>query len=286
MVIETAATSPHCARPSCGCALQRIGHIGDFDYDIAKNCSTISGEYRVLHGLSSGETTMTLGRWLDLVHPEDRARAVAVMQGTATSGAPIDVTLRIIRLTDAETRWIASRAEVIRGPDGSPRRVVGTVQDVTDRMEAERRRSLVVRELNHRVKNMLTVVQSVVAQTLRGTRGDPARFAHDLGGRLQALARAHDLLTANDWTGALGTDAPHGAWLEAETDAASLGCRDWHPAITGTGAGNGHGSPCNWRPTPPNTARCPAQVDASRWPGRSRATGRSSCPGPSGAAPQ
>jgi two-component sensor histidine kinase len=64
---------------------------------------------------------------------------------------------------------------------------------------AERRRSLVVAELNHRVKNMLATVQAIAAQTLRATGGDPARFIEALTARLKALARAHDLLTSNAW---------------------------------------------------------------------------------------
>ncbi|MFC7478268.1 sensor histidine kinase [Dankookia sp. GCM10030260] len=71
------------------------------------------------------------------------------------------------------------------------------------RNQSERHRRLVVAELNHRVKNVLATVQAVVAQTLRNPRSaDPARLAADLNGRLQALAWAHDLLTAASWEAA------------------------------------------------------------------------------------
>jgi two-component sensor histidine kinase len=62
-----------------------------------------------------------------------------------------------------------------------------------------RQRSLLVSELNHRVKNTLATVQSVAAQTLRSTGDDSSRFMHDFSQRLQALAAAHDLLTAHSW---------------------------------------------------------------------------------------
>jgi two-component sensor histidine kinase len=68
-----------------------------------------------------------------------------------------------------------------------------------ERNLAERRRALVVAELNHRVKNMLATVQAIAAQTQRGTAGDPERFTAAFGARLRALARAHDLLTSNAW---------------------------------------------------------------------------------------
>lgn len=73
------------------------------------------------------------------------------------------------------------------------------LQDVTERVRAERTRELLVRELNHRVKNTLATVQSIVAVTLRQAGPFPSRLAADLGARLVALARAHDLLTAHAW---------------------------------------------------------------------------------------
>jgi two-component sensor histidine kinase len=74
---------------------------------------------------------------------------------------------------------------------GEERFFTGIVRDATEWVQAERRRKLLVAELNHRVKNTLATVQSVAVQTLRGTGGDVARFAHDFGSRLQALAVAH-----------------------------------------------------------------------------------------------
>jgi PAS domain S-box-containing protein len=75
----------------------------------------------------------------------------------------------------------------------------GIVRDATERVQAERRREILVAELNHRVKNTLATVQSVAVLTLRGAVGDATRFAHDFGSRLKALAIAHDLLTARAW---------------------------------------------------------------------------------------
>jgi two-component sensor histidine kinase len=66
---------------------------------------------------------------------------------------------------------------------------------------AEERRALLVNELDHRVKNTLAVVQSLVAQTARGAPDLPS-FGAAFQARLIALARAHDLLTRRDWEGA------------------------------------------------------------------------------------
>lgn len=74
-------------------------------------------------------------------------------------------------------------------------------RDLTERRNAEERTRILIDELNHRVKNMLGVVQAITNQTLRGTDLHPdARRALD--GRLQALAASHDLLTKSHWEGA------------------------------------------------------------------------------------
>ncbi|HXW72025.1 MAG TPA: chemotaxis protein CheB [Methylocella sp.] len=80
------------------------------------------------------------------------------------------------------------------------RLVLESVRDVTDRKEWERHQHLLLRELNHRVKNTMAVVQAIVHQTMRRHRsGD---FEAALDGRLSALAVAHDLLAQSGWHGA------------------------------------------------------------------------------------
>jgi PAS domain S-box-containing protein len=70
-----------------------------------------------------------------------------------------------------------------------------------ERRRAEEERTLLVNELNHRVKNTLSTVQSLAMQTMRGLEGSgPAYTA--FSGRLAALSRAHDLLTERRWIGA------------------------------------------------------------------------------------
>jgi two-component sensor histidine kinase len=100
----------------------------------------------------------------------------------------------------------------VREASAAGRALSGAAADLArrgrERDVAERRRGLLVAELNHRVKNTLATVQSLAAQTAKRADGDIGRFTHDFGGRLQALARAHDLLTASAWEGStLGTVA-------------------------------------------------------------------------------
>ncbi len=83
----------------------------------------------------------------------------------------------------------------------SHRRVAVLLRDVSERRAAEERQRLLLRELNHRVKNTLATVQSIANQTML-TMADPANFVERFRGRLEALAEAHDLLTQSNWEGA------------------------------------------------------------------------------------
>jgi two-component sensor histidine kinase len=71
--------------------------------------------------------------------------------------------------------------------------------DITARKESEERQALLAREVDHRAKNVLAVVQSVVWLT---RTEDPDAFRQAVTGRITAMARAHTLLASENWNGA------------------------------------------------------------------------------------
>jgi two-component sensor histidine kinase len=83
-----------------------------------------------------------------------------------------------------------------KNPVGS----IVTLTDITARKRSEEQQTMLVAELNHRVKNILAIVQSVAAQTLRSV-GSLDTFNERFAGRLRALALAHDILTKTRWGG-------------------------------------------------------------------------------------
>lgn len=72
---------------------------------------------------------------------------------------------------------------------------------LADREESQRHQTLLIHELNHRVKNTLAIIQSIAAQTLKGD-DTPSEVREAFMARLMALADAHDILTAESWDGA------------------------------------------------------------------------------------
>jgi two-component sensor histidine kinase len=75
-----------------------------------------------------------------------------------------------------------------------------TLTEITERKRAEEQQTMLVAELNHRVKNILAVVQAVASQTMR-TAPSLDAFKVAFAGRIQALAIAHDILTRTRWIG-------------------------------------------------------------------------------------
>jgi PAS domain S-box-containing protein len=89
--------------------------------------------------------------------------------------------------------------------------IVGISSDISAQKEAERHKSLLLDELNHRVKNTLAVVSAIAGQIFRSKAGHPEQFMPAFVGALQSLGHAHDLLTQDSWRGASLRDIVTGA---------------------------------------------------------------------------
>jgi PAS domain S-box-containing protein len=101
---------------------------------------------------------------------------------------PVEITLR--REDGREVPTLASAGLL----DARRREIVAFFLDATRQKADEEHRELLLLELKHRVKNMLATVQAITRQTARST-GDRDTLVEALAGRLQAMARAHDLIT-------------------------------------------------------------------------------------------
>jgi PAS domain S-box-containing protein len=104
---------------------------------------------------------------------------------------------------DGDELPIEYTVATIRGFGGSTAGFVISFRDITERKLAAERQAMLVGELNHRVKNTLTIVHSLVHASVRKSPDQTATdMATKLGERLQALQRAHDLLLESQWSGA------------------------------------------------------------------------------------
>jgi PAS domain S-box-containing protein len=100
-----------------------------------------------------------------------------------------------------EERFVDFVFQPIRDEANSVSHIFVQGSDVTDRVRAENYQKLLINELNHRVKNTLASIQSIVSQTLRNVEG-AAAASNAITRRILALSKAHNVLTNENWSGA------------------------------------------------------------------------------------
>ena len=163
--------------------------------DAQNHCLHLNRMLRVFWGVD--ETDIPTFDWRATMHPEDAERIGQSMMDAVSARAPVTVKGRYMN-ADGAYRVLHTKARPRFSANSEFVGMNGVNVDVTEREEAEAERELLIAELNHRVKNALSVVQSIAHQTFRETETAlDARQAFE--GRLVALALAHNLLTQLNW---------------------------------------------------------------------------------------
>ncbi|SNT28141.1 PAS domain S-box-containing protein [[Luteovulum] sphaeroides subsp. megalophilum] len=134
-----------------------------------------------------------LHAWLELIVPEDRALALDGIERVRL-GEHVSSELRIRRPVDGELRWLRNSAFPLRDPLGALHRIGGIGHDITEEKRVGERLQVLVAELQHRTRNLLTVVPAIAACTL-SSAGSLADFRTRFEDRLLALARVNGLLS-------------------------------------------------------------------------------------------
>ena len=172
--------------------------MGTWDYDPANNRISWDERSCALFGLESADLrSLSVTETLSHVHPDDRSRVEADLASVldpCTEGR-YDAEYRIV-LRDGRVRWLHARGQAFFEGAGPGRRAVrcsGVVSDVTRRRTGDEARTLLIRELNHRVKNLFAIASGMVSMTAR-TAKSTKEMAEALRGRLGALSRAHELV--------------------------------------------------------------------------------------------
>lgn len=104
-----------------------------------------------------------------------------------------------------EVRWFDIWIDPDLDAGGSPMGVYSTIIDISTQKRREVQLKTLLREVSHRSRNLMAIVLSLASQTARSATSLPG-FVSAFSGRLQAIARAQDLITDRDWQGALLSD--------------------------------------------------------------------------------
>jgi PAS domain S-box-containing protein len=181
-----------------------------------RNAETLDLEYispavEQVYGINPAdiEGCNSVDIWLSLIEPEDRERVMGNLL-RIREGDQVTQEFRIRRPADGELRWIRDTGFFIPGSLGG---VGGIARDITGEKRATDRMEVMVAELQHRTRNLLGVVRSIIGQTLRTSKTLDG-FAGQINQRLGALSRVQGLLSrANQEPITIG------AVIRAELDA-------------------------------------------------------------------
>jgi PAS domain S-box-containing protein len=124
---------------------------------------------------------------------EECPMSIALKENRPVRGAEA-----IAERPDGTRRWFAPYPTPLRNSAGQLTGAINMLVDITERKDAERQQKLLIDELNHRVKNTLATVQSLVAQTARGEQS-VREFQKAIEGRILALSAAHNQLSQRSW---------------------------------------------------------------------------------------
>ncbi len=111
-------------------------HLGTWDWQIQSGQVIWSGNVESLFGLPQGSFVGTYGAFLDCVHPDDRELVTQAITRAVEEGTDYDIEHRIV-WPDRSIRWLACSGQVLRDNTGQAVRMLGTVQDITERKRVE-----------------------------------------------------------------------------------------------------------------------------------------------------
>lgn len=181
--------------------------VGIWDWNVRTGEDYLSPRWKALLGYEDHELPNEVGSWTGQIHPDDASRVLTTVEAHLQHHKPYDIELRM-RCKDGEYRWFHARGQATWDANGSPVRMAGSLVDVharkllederNDMLERQRqataREILLRRELDHRVRNNLLSLLSLVRLYERTNRGI-AEFSAALRGKIVAMREAHALLS-------------------------------------------------------------------------------------------
>ncbi len=172
------------------------GKVGSWVWDVQTGEVTCNDTFRRMYELPETEKVQAQDIF-DASHEADRLALQTGVEASFAQGVDLNVETRVAR----SGRWLTMSGRVYqRDASGQPLVMMGATTDITENKQTADQTRLLLRELNHRVKNTLAMIQSVARQTIR-QNPDPQDFIDAFSGRLRTISEAHVLLADRDWSG-------------------------------------------------------------------------------------
>ncbi|AQT48398.1 MULTISPECIES: sensor histidine kinase [Bartonella] len=174
---------------------QQAAGIGAFEIDRDRNMIEATPQFLKLLGFKES-SELPLDDFYSVIVDSPRQIAKQMLQTRQDESLITHLEFQIKRADTKQLRWIGYWAEAAPKDVGKSmkHRILGVLQDITERREAQEKQAILSSELAHRVKNILAIVQSIANQTLTEATS-MTKALQDFSVRLNALAHAQDILT-------------------------------------------------------------------------------------------
>lgn len=129
--------------------VQRVGHIGSYVLNLETDAWVSSTVLDQILGIEA-EAEKTTVSWHALVHPDDRPMMLDyLLHEVIEPRQPFNREYRVVRGSDGSTRWVWGCGELSLNPEGTPIKMIGTIQDITERKQIEVRQKLAASVFTH-----------------------------------------------------------------------------------------------------------------------------------------
>ena len=139
-------------------ALQ-AARMGTWEWEIASGKIRWSEDVESLFGLERGEFAGTFDAYMELLPKEEQAKVQGIINNTLDSGNQNYHVIHSIRTRDNEIRWLEGRGVVEHALDQTPVRIIGTVMDITTRIQAETERAILLGSMQKRNAHLSTAAR-------------------------------------------------------------------------------------------------------------------------------
>ena len=166
-----------------------VAELGLWDYNLSTDEVHIDNKTRILFGLAPDQEG-SIDNIMQAIHRDDRSRVEAALEHAFETNGMYSEQFRVVH-RNGEVRYVKGVGK-LADQDLSHKRMYGVNFDVTAQVQAVNNRDVLIREMNHRVKNLFAVVAAMV--NLAGKRFDNMpEFSEYVGTQIRSLARAHDV---------------------------------------------------------------------------------------------
>ena len=174
---------------------QQAAGIGAFEIDRDRKMIEATPQFLKLLGFEESPE-LSLNDFYSVIVDNPKQIAKQMLQTRQDESLITHLEFQIKRADTKQLRWIGYWAEAAPKDVGKSmkHRILGVLQDITERRDAQEKQALLSGELAHRVKNILAIVQSIANQTLTESTS-VTKALQDFSVRLNALAHAQDILT-------------------------------------------------------------------------------------------